>query len=566
MANVGYSFSFREGTVIPVIPTTVSESLLIIGTALDGPSGVPVPVSDMATALAVFGPMVFKDEYVNPANNTADGSRAYADLVEAIERALAAGNNNIVAYRVPGAPATANIDALDAPTGNVLQAVSLFDGYHYNGITFEVLTGTPNYSWRLTQPANRGGVVTGSIAPTDTLQDLVDAVNNHASNTTVRLQLHPSAPATALSRPVEDLIDDASPADRSWTLSGGSYGRRPDHFNAANGYQSLLNKLIGNTGAFAVLQDQDVSVIYLSCLYADDKVNATDDDSVLIHLAKFAHDVSVTAGAHAVISAQPYVAPDGVTLDAYYRDAYLDPTKTAALGPDRIPIARFLNAHPQMLVQQADGSYLDYGRYLSVVVGMPVEFNSIQLGVYITDAGASYAGMLTVLGPAEITAFRSMRGIRKLAGARIPRALLSDLMDGVNGKGGGYVVIRPSILPAGDPIVANDITAAQGDSAFHMLSNVRIANLVSRYLRQALVPFLGKPNTQDTLTAMSTAVRSVLNRFVELNALLGGEGVGYRFSLTPMAVGLQTTEIRCVVDIRPASYIRAITLDLTVTL
>jgi phage tail sheath protein FI len=115
-------------------------------------------------------------------------------------------------------------------------------------------------------------------------------------------------------------------------------------------------------------------------------------------------------------------------------------------------------------------------------------------------------------------------------------------------------------------VVANDLTAAQSTSVFHYQSNVRVANAASKYLRMALIPFLGRPNTQETLTAMATAVRGVLNRLAEIGALLGGEGIGYRFSLEPTASGLQTIEVRCVAELRPANFIRAITVDLTVTL
>ena len=569
-ATPGYTFTLREGALIPVLHTTITDSLLVIGTALDGPSNTPVALNDLTTAIATFGPMVFRDEYTNPNTGTADGTRASNDLVEAIERAFSAGCNSILAVRVPGALATANIATTANPPVNVLQMVGLFEGNVYNGIVFTLTSGATNHSWQLQQPVQRGGTISGTLPTSATLGHLVNAVNNHPSNGTVRLRVHPgvSNPSSVLSQPLTDVLGSSA---RTFTTSGGLNGTRPQRFNAANGYKSILDLLTdATTGTFALIGESEADVVYLSCLYADDRVGTAATDSVIIPFAKFVHKMSCCRSSHGVLSARPYVAANMTDAASYYQAAYLDNAAAIAdASTGRIKIGYFLANHPQM-VQEVDGVNVDYGRYLSIVIGMPCRFRSWQLGEYVETAGASYAGMMTTMSPAEITAFRTPRGVMDVVGARIPRSTLDALMAGVpvpgGGNGGSYVVMRTPMVPGASPVIANDLTAAQSTSVFHYQSNVRVANAVSKYLRQALIPFLGRPNTQETLTAMATAVRSVMNRFVEIGALLGGEGIGYRFSLLPNATGLQTIEVRCVAELRPANFIRAITVDLTVTL
>lgn len=573
----GYSFTLREGNIVPVLTTTITDSLMIIGTALDGPVNTPVTLSDLDTASSVFGPMVFRAEYKNPDTGVADNARSSNDLVEAVERALAAGCTNIIAVRVPGALATADVQALQAPVGNVLQVQGLFHGNVYNGVQLTVTSGTTNSTWQLVQPAERGGTITGSL-PTSTakLGDLVNAVNNHADNGTVRIVVHPSQtdPAATLGRPLTALFNaSATPPVTSVTvtLSGGLDGTRPQRFSTSNGYKSILDLLTHpTTGTFALVGESEVDYVYLSCLYADDQVATTADKSAIVEFAKFIHGLSGQKSCHGVLGARPYVAPDLASASVYYQQAYLDSTSGVAdATTGRIKIGYFLANHPDM-VKEVDGVQVDFGRYLSIVVGMPCKFRSWQIGEYVENAAASYAGMLTTLSPAEISAFRTPRGVLDVVGVRIPKATFEAMMAGVpltgGGNGGSYVVMRPPLIAGGTPIVANDTTAAQSTSVFHYQSNVRIANVASKYLRAALIPFLGRPNTQETLTAMATAVRSVLNRLVEIGALLGGEGLGYRFALEPVASGMQTIEVRCVAELRPASFIRTITVDLTVTL
>lgn len=567
----GYSFTLREGNIVPVLTTTITDSLMIIGTALDGPVNTPITLSNLDTAINVFGPMIFKGEYKNPDTGSADNTRSSNDLVEAVERALAAGCTNIVAVRVPGALATGNIAATAAPVGDVLQLQGLFHGNVYNGVQLTLTSGSPNSTWQLVQPTERGGTITGSLpTATATLQDLVNAINNHPDNGTVRVVVHPSQPnpASTLARPLTDVLDTTPVVV---TTAGGLNGTRPQRFDASNGYKSILDLLIHpTTGTFVLVGESDVDYVHLSCLYADDQVDLAADKSVIVEFAKFVHNLSAQKSCHGVLGARPYVAPDLSSVASYYQSAYLDNTSGVADATTRrIKIGYFLAKHPDM-VKEVDGVQVDFGRYLSIVVGMPCQFRSWQLGEYVENAAASYAGMLTTLSPAEISAFRTPRGVLDVVGARIPKSTFESLMAGVplagGGNGGSYVVIRPPLIAGGNPIVANDITAAQSASVFHYQSNVRIANVASKYLRMALIPFLGRPNTQETLTAMATAVRSVLNRLVEIGALLGGEGLGYRFTLEPTASGMQTIEVRCVAELRPASFIRAITVDLTVTL
>lgn len=97
----GILAEFKDGGLVlrndPNPPAT--ESILILGTAIDGPVMEPVAV-DASTAEALFG------KAVNP-NGTSNG----ATLVKAFEEAYQAGSRDIRLMRVTGKPATATIKA-----------------------------------------------------------------------------------------------------------------------------------------------------------------------------------------------------------------------------------------------------------------------------------------------------------------------------------------------------------------------------------------------------------------------------------------------------------------------
>lgn len=590
-------YVLREGGIINVPASNdISDTLLVIGSALEGPDGVPIPINSLEDAILTFGPLTFDSRYPAPPGYAA-GSYSGNTLVRDIEAAFAAGCNRVIAVRVGGEYATSSIPfAAGSDLGgdysvwnnlHVLRIRGLFKGAQYNGTQLVIEPSTNNtVNVSVVQVNSRGSTVqiTG-LAKTTKVGALMALINNHARNLSLVLEINRDVSLPSGKR-LEDILDlpigglmalgNGQRVASDYTLTGGEYGIKQEATGAS--YKRIYRWLTDpTTGVFANLDGVAADYVLLSALYADDAVaedeagNVDPSVSVLHDFARFVAKLSELYPCHGIIGLQPLYATTAQELRQLVTTSYLPgPTAETSVGvadlhARRIRFGYFLTWGAQ--VDAVDGIGLDYGRYVSVVAGLPAVMNSRSLRRYTDTPHACYAGMLTLLMPNEIPAFRTPLGIVGMAGPRLPRDLVDTLTSGLpygDSVGGALVVIERNVALNNDLMVISDVTAAQRSSVFSWLSNVRIANVATRAVQLALRPFLGKPNTADTLAAMASVVRSILDRLSSTGALLGGEGIGYRFSLEPAGTGLQMTQVRVVIDMRPAAFIRAITVEVTV--
>jgi hypothetical protein len=590
MAN-GFNFSMREGGLVAVQPSDLSDVLLVIGSALEGPDGIVLPVSSVEDAIRTFGPVTFDSNYP-PVSGASLGDFSGNTLVRDIETAFNAGCNRILAVRVGGAYATATISTLSGSpvpaewqNRAVLRARGLFKGAQYNGARITLNANNSGaVSVSIHQSSARGGNLTAiegtAPLPANTnLRALIDLVNSHPRNLSLMLEINTSALPSGMT--VENALDlplsyfVSANGSVQGQLTGGRYGVRQEYANSPS-YKDIYTALTDQTnGIFYTIDGVEADYVLLSALYADDAVKddaGTVDPgvSVLTEFGRFIHRLSATYPCHGIIGCQPLVASSAAELRRLVQTAYLpgaDANTSKGLADvknKRIRFGYFLT-----FGADAEGvaTGVDFGRNVSVVAGIPAILSNSALKRYVDTAHAAYAGMLTLLAPQEIAAFRRPSGIVSLTGLKLQRDLLDTISIGIpyaDGVGGALVVIERNTALSNEVMVINDATAAKRNSVFSYLSNVRIANIVTRNVRQALRPFLGKPNTADTITAMGTVVRGVLDRLAEVQALLGGEGIGYNFSIVPAGTGLQMTQVRVLIELRPAAFIRSISIEVTV--
>ena len=60
--------------------------------------------------------------------------------------------------------------------------------------------------------------------------------------------------------------------------------------------------------------------------------------------------------------------------------------------------------------------------------------------------------------------------------------------------------------------VVDGITQDEPDSPYRRLSTIKIMNATAKLLRDAIMPFIGKTRSNETMNSMETAIKSVLNK------------------------------------------------------
>ena len=142
------------------------------------------------------------------------------------------------------------------------------------------------------------------------------------------------------------------------------------------------------------------------------------------------------------------------------------------------------------------------GRCVSVVFAQYAVTTGNGHG-YVTSGASGYAGMLSTL-PADISSTNQDISID-------PNSLMLNLsnyqLTRLNTQ--GIVCFRK----VGDVVkVVDGITQDEMDSPYRRLSTIKVMNATAKLLRDAIQPFIGKVRTDETLNAMETAIKSVLNK------------------------------------------------------
>ena len=142
------------------------------------------------------------------------------------------------------------------------------------------------------------------------------------------------------------------------------------------------------------------------------------------------------------------------------------------------------------------------GRCVSVVFAQYAVTTGNGYG-YVSTGASGYAGMLSTL-PADISSTNQDIAID-------PSALMLNLSNYQLTRLNGVGVV--SFRKVGDVVkVVDGITQDEMDSPYRRLSTIKVMNATAKLLRDAIQPFIGKVRTDETLNAMETAIKSVLNK------------------------------------------------------
>ena len=182
MSLPGVYTNLLPGRIPMQNPSDLSEAVLFIGPALDGPINEAFKINSLEEFERTFGPGVFSGDYLDPI--TANSSQRFIGpcLHAAVHQAIQNGARNVKVVRATGAYAV-NATAF---TGK-LNLRSKYPGAVYNqcglGIVNDV-TGTLMTA-TVIQPGVKGGNFSITWSATATIEDVTNDLNNDSRNKSV---------------------------------------------------------------------------------------------------------------------------------------------------------------------------------------------------------------------------------------------------------------------------------------------------------------------------------------------------------------------------------------------
>jgi len=547
------------GLMVPIIEGNLTDSVLVIGNALDGPQGVITRINP-SKAESVFGPVTYNDLYTATGALSANYKNKYSgnSLVKGMNEVLMGGATNVYFLRVGGNTASVT-------SGN-LTFKGLYPGKIYNGVSVIVSSATSTLTI-VQSGIGRGGNLSFSWASGKTIASLVNDINKEPLNFSVRAE---AANTTALTSVI------ASGSNYTMTLVNGSNGTLEDGSITKAAYYTSLTDT--TTGAFALLEDSDADIVYLTDLYADDDLSSGGDGTVSV-VTKFAEacykaaknsypKIGVIGMTPALNTTRDQIANIVTNLTASSAGAADSGRKTSKFG---YFLASPNNGDTQFAVIDAEtGAKVDAGRFIQVVAGPDALMTQNSLGTYIESPAGIYAGFIASLEPQNPATNKMFPGIQALAWEFTTKQV--NLLAGAQpatqgdppswGYGGAYTALR--VNNAGNIVVNMDNTAAKRSSDYAKLQILRIVNSVVEGIRRICNPYIGTANTFGIRIAMRTAIKNYLDRVAAEGAIVGQEGVGYQFAVTSDGVDQILGRIRIDLTLRPAIQITKI--DVTINL
>jgi hypothetical protein len=557
----GFVFAYRDGGLTQAVTTPSTEKLLIIGNALDGPVNTPITVQSLSDAEAYFGPIVYSGDYVDPLTGTADGNYADNTLVKAAYEAIVGGAGNLSLVRVGG-----NTASVTGVFGGSVNIYAKYPGRVYNSVVVTATSGSTGYTFTAIQPPSKNGTVSWTFPLSTLVGQAISTINNDTRNATIGI----TVPVTMFQSPITVLGVGSAALSGFTSGTNGTSAPGEDFSGNEIGYYNLLT---AQYGTFNTLMNATFDIAVLTGIYGDDVVSATNPTttSVANDFANWLYQVSIEQQpVHGVIGLRPTGLSAPPALTNYATNDLLNPSPGYYSQ-----VANWINFGYFMSqgfygVDPDSGAQVDIGRYLSVVAGPDIIYSESQLGYYLENGAAAYAGMITALPAQQATTNQALGGVNKLNG-NYPKSINEQLNQGLGYQqqpfiagSSAYVTFRYSNF-LGAPIVVADNTCAQRSSDYKTLQVLRICNLASFMVQSVVRPFIGQPNEVDSRTAMQTQINTALGTLVTAGALIGGDGNGYQFTLSSDPVELLMGQVTITLFLRPALQIKYIRVVVNVT-
>ena len=578
----GTSYTTLGGKIKQTIQGPSTLTLLLIGTAQDGPLNTPIIVRSAAEAERVFGPANYQNGHKDPTTGTESGKAAGATLPLAIAQAIAAGCQDIRAVRATGSFASGVLGA-----SSVLSFKSVNPGRLYNDVSLSLTQNGSSVVFTLNQPLKKGGSLTYNVdGNATTLGEFIDRVNGSTDNRSVYIDKEFSGSQSLLST----LLASVNGASGSLTLSGGTNGclARGDDYGPENfttsgsglfGYANAL--VLEDTGTFDSLLNKQArfDIACLTGIHVDDQVKSTGGTTSITStsiLADFAEFIDISSS-----ETNPCIGVIGTRSHNLREETdVINYIKTNLLATDfgyYDQSKKWLKTGPFLYAGQYKSSLANGATYntlsrIAVVAGPNAVFNHPDVGGdYTSNFHVAWAALQTTIPPEQAAVFSRIPGAKSFAPA-YPSRYANLLLDGVGADptkdlsgGGAYVIMTRDPRNSDNPLVVyDDPTAASRDDFFRNIQLVRLVNSVHKDTNYALAPFIGKPTGSATLAAMETKLQNVLDGYVASSGLIGGKGIGYNFKIHMDGTDQSVGRIRVDIELFPATALRKIAITVAV--
>ena len=557
----GFNFSIRDGGLIPITNLPNTDTLLIIGAALDGPVNTPISITNLGDAENLFGPLTYSGDYLNPVTSTADGAYADNSLIKALNEAMLGGAGSVLLVRCGGTAASGTITSVNTP----LKVYGKYPGRIYNGSVITVSASAAAIGVTITQTTTKGGNLSYSFPIATKVITALSTINSDVYNQSVYMDIATSAYQSAVTAIATGTV----------TIAGGTNGTRAqgcDNYSTMNMYYNMLT---GTNGTFDTIVDAEFDIALLAGIYADDQVidtAAATTTSVAQDFANWCYKVSSESQpVHGVIGVRPSGIRTITDSTALANNNYLQSTAGYYDQSGRQICMGYFLKNGFYYTDTTAQETVDVGRHLSVVVGPDLILTQKDIGYYLENGAAAYAGMVCKL-PAQSATTNKAIGAIKLLNYTFSKDILEKLNQGVGrdltiakfAGGGAYVTFKKRSTD-GRPIVVADNTCSMRGSDYQTLQVLRIANTASHLVKIVMTPFLGEPNNVEARTAMKTNLTTALDKMVDAGALLGGNGNGYQFTISSDPVETILGQITITLFLRPALQIKFVKVVVNVS-
>lgn len=550
-----------------------TESVLILGTAIDGPTGIPMPLSSISAGKAIFGD--FKDATGNPNG---------ASLIRGAQEAYGNGSRNVRVMRVSGKKAKV-VASLTGTTNYKLAIEGRFEGAVYNSV--KVTFNHTDKSVTISKPASKmtdyertmnvGASAADSVlvkvsyadynlSETSALADIIKAVNKFPNNNVVSLKivdLNGSDLTNSLDTNIRSIKISAVPTTEQALVGGddeiglssielyrrlGGYvtkfvatapaGGGPVTVSAGvtvpttsiSGYENAIYDILANYKVDnIVLMDASADADLWPFKSSDGKpkspvaadfgtVAAGSSKEIFLTTDNFARQL---AQACAVISARSNecigqigttvsVGSDLLSVKNHVNKLLGKSSDVDVVKHASVTYDLYLKNTAGQKVYGTDQRPVDIGGYISIVAAPDLAFGDDTLGLYASNGVAAYAGLVSAL-KAEFSS--TNRKVVSAIGLRyeLSATQLSEL------TGAGYVTFRSSFDQG--VVVTDGITAAGPMSDFQRLTTKRITKAVMNVVRGVCEPFIGMPNNLPQRNAITTSIQAGLDAMKQAGAI-----------------------------------------------
>lgn len=575
MSVPGSFFHLLGGKLKSIVNGPTTESLTIIGTAVDGPINRPIRVESAQQIGSIFGPAKYGKGYLDPNTNTETGKENGATLPLAVAQALSAGCTDIYVVRAGGNFAFLNLALGPGYVYNTANGYITFiaqnPGRIYNQVTISTqVLSTSGIAFTLGQPAVKGGNLSFNMPSGSTISDFIDAVNSHPQNKTVFAKRESAA--SVLDNLVYTLGTYSSLA-----LSGGTNGcraRGEDFGSSVTNYATALTAADSGTFDKLLGQRHRSNVFALTGIYLDDQVTdggSATSTSIAVDFVNFLDQMSAEVGpCRGVLGVRPPNIRDEDDLVSYINNSLLS-TSTGYYNQT----LRWIKAGPFLdqgfTRSDPQAGLIDAGFRLQVCALPEVVINHSDVGRYTSNFSVLYAALMTTIPPESSTTFKVLPGMIAY-GTNPPYKYVKKLVEGLSfdatsdiaGNGAYVCLIRNPKDPRGPMIVFDDCTAAARDDYFRQDQLVHLCNNIHLDVDGVLSSFIGGPASPAALAAMDTQVQNVLDGYFKSGALVGGKNVGYEYKVYQQALDGALGQVRVDISIIPSNYIRKITITVQV--